>query len=94
MVTSLYKIVAKVLSLTLKKLIPLALADSQNAFIEGRKILDCCLIANELAEEYRLKKMSGIGLKVDFEKAYISVDWGFLDFVLLKNVLGSDGGNG
>lgn len=47
-------------------------------------ILDCGLIANEVVEEYRFYKKEGWVLKSDFEKAYDNVDWGFLDFVLMK----------
>lgn len=41
-----------------------------------------------MVEEYRLKKKSEWVFKVDFEKTYDNVDWGFLDYVLLKKGFG------
>ncbi|GAU39043.1 hypothetical protein TSUD_59990 [Trifolium subterraneum] len=43
------------------------------------KILDGILIANELVDEARKSKKELMLFKVDFEKAYDSVDWGYLD---------------
>jgi hypothetical protein len=56
----------------------------QTAFVKGRQILDGVLIANEVIEEARRLKREVIFLKVDFEKAYDSVDWDFLEFVMSK----------
>ena len=40
-------------------------------------------------EEYRKVGKSGVVFKIDFEKVYDYVEWGFLDFVLLKKGFGS-----
>lgn len=88
LITSLYKILAKVLSQRPKKVIPTTIAENQCAFIEGRQILDCCLIANEMVEEIRHKKKKGWVFKIDLEKAYDHVDWKFLNFVLYKKGFG------
>jgi len=45
--------------------------------VKGRQILDGVLIANEVVEEARL-----IMFKVNFEKAYDSVDISYLDSTL------------
>ena len=82
LVSSLYKILAKVLSLRLKEVLGETIDSSQGAFVQGRQILDLVLIANEVVEEYRVKKKEGIVFKIDFEKAYDHVSWDFLDFVL------------
>jgi hypothetical protein len=47
-------------------------------------MLDRILIANEIVDEAKRKKKELLMFKVDFEKAYDSVDWRFLDFVMQK----------
>jgi hypothetical protein len=42
------------------------------------------LIANEVVDEARKSKKELLMFKVDFEKAYDSVDWGYLDAVMAK----------
>ncbi|RVW96808.1 Transposon TX1 uncharacterized 149 kDa protein [Vitis vinifera] len=84
LVTSLYKIIAKVLSGRLRKVLHETISGSQGAFVEGRYILDAVLIANEVVDEKRRSGEEGIVFKIDFEKAYDHVDWGFLDHVLQR----------
>lgn len=56
---------------------PSIIAPMQSAFIGGRQIIDLMLIANEVVEDYRAKKKKGWILKLDLEKAFDRVDWGF-----------------
>ena len=72
----------KVLSRRLRKVIHEMISSSQGAFVEGRQILDAFLIANEVVDEKRRSGEEGIVFKIDFEKAYDHVDWGFLEQVL------------
>ena len=81
LVTSLYKIIAKVLSRRLHKVIHETISSSQGAFVEERQILDAMLIANEVVDEKR-RYGEGAMFKIDFEKDYDHVDWGFLEHVL------------
>jgi len=60
------------------------ISDSQSAFIKGRQILDGILVANEVVDEARKCKKELILFKVDFEKAYDSIDWNYLNEVMLK----------
>ena len=87
LVTSLYKIIAKVLSRRLRKVIHEMISISQGAFVEGRQILDAVLIANEMVDEKRRSGEEGIVFKINFEKAYDHVDWGFLEHVLERKGL-------
>ncbi|XP_028073850.1 uncharacterized protein LOC114276257 [Camellia sinensis] len=80
LVTSLYKILRKVLSKRIRDVLGETISASQGAFVHGRQILDVVLVANEVVEEYRALHKEGVVFKVDFEKAYDHVDWGFLDF--------------
>jgi len=47
---------------------------SQSAFIIGRELLDSILIANKTVEKCRLTKKKPVIVKVDYEKAYDSVN--------------------
>ncbi|GAU15385.1 hypothetical protein TSUD_04550 [Trifolium subterraneum] len=82
LVGNLYKILAKVLANRLRLVVGSVISESQSAFVKGRQILDGILIANEVVDEARRSKQDLILFKVDFEKAYDSVDWGYLDFVM------------
>ena len=46
-----YKIVAKVLSTRLKKVMPTIIDERQTAFVEGRHMLHSVLIANKVVDE-------------------------------------------
>lgn len=64
----------KVVASRLKKVIGLVISETQSAYMYGRKILNDVLISNEIVYKVR-KKINGVVLfKVDFEKAYDSVD--------------------
>jgi hypothetical protein len=81
-VGSLYKIFAKVLANRLKMVIESVIFESQTTFVTDRQILDGILIANEVVDETRKSNKELLLFKVDFEKAYDSVDWGYLDAVM------------
>ncbi|KAJ9557940.1 hypothetical protein OSB04_012554 [Centaurea solstitialis] len=52
--------------------------EHHRGILKGRYILDGVLIANEVVEDLRKTKRKGMVFKVDFEKAYDSVEWDFL----------------
>jgi hypothetical protein len=84
LVGSLYKILAKLLANRLRRVIGSVISETQTAFVKDRQILDGILIANEVVDEARRSKKELLLFKVDFEKAYDSVDWGYLDAVMGK----------
>ena len=84
MVGALYKIISKILSLHLKEVIDPLIDESQSAFVMNRQILDGVLIANESLRWLKKKKIPGTLLKLDFQKAYDSVNWSFLELVMIK----------
>ena len=51
---------------------------SQTAFMTGRNIMKRVVILHETIHEMHRKKLDGIILKLDFEKAYDKVNWDFL----------------
>ncbi|CAJ2678325.1 unnamed protein product [Trifolium pratense] len=82
LVGCLYKILAKVLANRLRLVIGSVISEAQTAFVKDRQILDGILVANEVVDEARRSKKELLLFKVDFEKAYDSVDWGYLDDVM------------
>lgn len=69
LVDSLYKLLAKVLTNGLKKIVGKVVSRSQNAFMEGRQILDASLIANETIDSMQKGDGGGILCKFDIKKA-------------------------
>ncbi|RVW45727.1 Transposon TX1 uncharacterized 149 kDa protein [Vitis vinifera] len=78
LVGSVYKLLAKVLANRLKSVMGEVISDSQQAFVQGRQILDAVLIANETLDSRLKDNKSGLLLKMDIEKAFDHVNWDFL----------------
>lgn len=88
LVSSLYKIIAKVLSIRLRDVMEVIVLNSQSAFVKSRQILDGILITNECVNGRKKAKVSGLTCKIDFKKAYDRVDWDFLLWVLKQKCFG------
>ncbi|GJS50115.1 RNA-directed DNA polymerase, eukaryota [Tanacetum coccineum] len=84
LIGSLYKIIAKILTNRLVNVLGGLVNEVQSAFVANRQILDGPFIINELFQWCKSKKKQTLIFKVDFEKAYDSVRWDFLDEVLSK----------
>ncbi|RVW69991.1 Transposon TX1 uncharacterized 149 kDa protein [Vitis vinifera] len=84
LITSLYKIIAKVLSGRLRGVLHETIHSTQGAFVQGRQIMDAVLIANEIVDERRRSGEKVSSLKLILKKAYDYVRWDFLDQVLEK----------
>ncbi|CAK8577008.1 unnamed protein product [Lathyrus sativus] len=74
LVGSMNKVLVRLFANRLKKVIYKVVAKSQFAFLEGRQIEDCILIANELVDIAKRRKREAMLFKADFEKAFDSVD--------------------
>ena len=86
---SLYKWIAKVLSNRLKGVMGKLVNVAQNAFVEGRQILDASLIANEVVDSIQKKKERGVLCVMDIEKAYDNISWSFIIQILKRMRFGA-----
>ncbi|GJU60440.1 RNA-directed DNA polymerase, eukaryota, reverse transcriptase zinc-binding domain protein [Tanacetum coccineum] len=84
LIGSLYKIIAKIISNRLVVVLRDVVNEVQSAFVANRQILDGPFILNEIFQWCKKKKKQMRIFKVDFEKAYDSVRWDYLDDVLQK----------
>ncbi|GKF04195.1 RNA-directed DNA polymerase, eukaryota, reverse transcriptase zinc-binding domain protein, partial [Tanacetum coccineum] len=82
LIGSLYKIIAKVLANRLVLVLDDLVNEIQSAFVSERQILDGLFILNEIVQWCKSRKKQSMIFKVDFEKAYDSVRWDFIEDML------------
>jgi hypothetical protein len=59
-------------------------AKNQSAFIKGRSLVDGVVVVNEVVDLAKRSRKECVIFKVDFAKAYDSVSWNFLDYMLQR----------
>lgn len=72
--TALYKLLAKVLADRLKETLPNTIVENKMAFTWGRQIMDAILIANEVIDFWKVKKVKGFVIKLDIEKTFNKIN--------------------
>jgi hypothetical protein len=80
----LYKLLSKVLARRLAGVMNSIISTNQSGFPKGRNLVDGVMVINELVDYAKKAKRQCLILKVDFEKANDSVDWGFLEYMLMR----------
>lgn len=75
-----YKIISKTLANRLKPHLPNYIHPSQQAFIEGRRINNNIIIAQEITHSFALKSWNdpAFMLKIDLAKAFDRLEWNFV----------------
>ncbi|GJU00233.1 putative RNA-directed DNA polymerase [Tanacetum coccineum] len=79
-----YKIIAKVLANRLALVISSVVGESQTVFIKGRQIINGPLMVDEIISWAKMYNKKLFMLKVDFEKAFDSFSWSFLDSTMMQ----------
>lgn len=81
--TTIYKLSSKILTNRMQHVIDNLVGKEQATFVPGRVISDNVILSHELVKSYTRKHVSPrCMIKVDIQKAYDSVEWGFIEQVL------------
>ena len=75
---------AKISANRLKKAVGKVVPSPQNAFVEGRQILDVALIANEVIDSLLKRNENSVLCMLDLKKTYDYINWNFLLLVMQK----------
>ena len=84
------KIASKVMSERMKRLLPGLINHNQSGYIPGRNISENIRSILDIMEYTKVKKLPGLLLFIDFEKAFDSLEWDFLEKCLEKFNFGPD----
>ncbi|XP_018463519.1 uncharacterized protein LOC108834691 [Raphanus sativus] len=82
-----YKIISKLLSKRLKRVLPDLISETQSAFVSRRLITDNILLAQENFHALRTNtcaRENFMAIKTDMSKAYDRVEWSFIRSLLLR----------
>ncbi|KAL9978010.1 hypothetical protein ACROYT_G015484 [Oculina patagonica] len=77
------KIASKALAKRLECILPFIIHRNQNAYVKGRLISDSTRIIDDIMSYTKVNDLSGLLVAIDFEKAFDSLDWAFLNKALL-----------
>lgn len=77
-----YKIVSGTLANRMKGPLKYLISSSQNGFIKGRTISQCTRLVYDVIYEVRKRKLDGILLLIDYEKAFDMLRWDYLEKAL------------
>lgn len=84
LVGSHYKILSDVLVFRLSSVMDKLISSNQSAFLKGKLLVDGVVVMIVLVDLVKRSKKSYLHCKVNFKKAYDSINWSFLDYMLSK----------
>ena len=80
-----YKCITKLLCEKIKLVLPGLISQNQGAFVAQRSILHNVLLCQDIVKMYKPRqKQKCCLMKIDIQKAYDTVNWAFLEEILLK----------
>ena len=74
-----YKIASGSIANRIKNNIGSIVSDSQKGFVKGRYMGECIRLVYDVIQKIDEKKINGTILLIDFEKAFDSLEWSFID---------------
>ena len=74
---------SKVITKRLEKVLTFLINPDQTGFIKGRYIGQNIRLINHILEQTKLCNIPGILLQLDFQKAFDTIEWEFIQIVLL-----------
>ena len=83
-----YKIASKAIAARLKEVLPSVIHMDQVGYVQNRNINENIRLLSDILEFTKKENVHGLLLAVDFQKAFDSVSWKFLELTLEKFRLG------
>ena len=77
-----YKIASKVIAKRIERVLPYLIHPDQTGFMKGRYIGQNIRLINDILRQTELQKIPGILLLLDFQKAFDTLDWSFIQKTL------------
>ncbi len=77
-----YKILSSAIANKIKPALSQLISEDQKGYVKGRYIGECTRLVNDLLDETERRMIPGLLLLVDFEKAFDSIERGFIEKVL------------
>ena len=78
------KIASKAIAVRLEKVLPELISEEQCAYVKGRNIFEVVRTISDIMEHTHSNGIPGLMVTIDFEKAFDSVSWSFLNKTLHK----------
>jgi hypothetical protein len=82
------KVVTRILTTRLQRFIERLISFEQSGFVKGRSIVDNFLYAADVIQSCQTRGTPAVVLKLDFKKAFDSVNWAALDAILEARGIG------
>lgn len=86
----LYKLISKIIADRLKPVLSKVISEEQFGFLQGRQIHDVVELVQESLHSVKQKRLCAFILKLDLEKSYNRIIWGYLRLLLTQVGLSYD----